>query len=520
MRNFRTAFWIALSVNLLLAAALGYGWWRWRVHTATQGTAALGQMASMQPQSSAPAAAASASSQAPLVPLQLSPQRMQSIGVQTGTVEYKTIHDEIRVTGNVAMDERLEAYVQTRFSGWIQKVFANANYQYVKKGQPLFTIYSPDLVTTEREYLLAKQNQQTLAKSTVSGVASGAHSLVTASLERLQQWNLPAREIAALESSGKIQQDLEIDSPASGFIVERNALPNLYVQPGTNLYTIANLSTVWVFAQVFQNDLGRVQVGDPATLTVDSYPGRAFHGRVDFIYPEVEMATRTARVRLLFSNPGLTLKPGMFVNVTLEISMGRQLVVPASAVFQSGTRQIAFVDHGQGYLEPREIVTGPQVAEEYIVQKGLKAGERIVTSANFLLDSESQLQAALGSFAPPPPGAGAAAAMNVSQNRIEFSTAPSPPVKGSDAFQVKLSDSHGAGISGAQVQVTFLMPPMPEMAMPAQRAGFNLVDKGNGIYQAQGKLPAGGVWQVSIVAQKNGTVIASEQLTVDAGGGM
>lgn len=520
MRNFRAAFWIALSVNLLLAAALGYGWWRWRVHTVTQETAALGQMASMQPQTSAPATAASASSQAPLVPLQLSPQRMQSIGVKTGTAEYKTVHDEIRVTGNVAMDERLEAYVQTRFSGWIQKVFANAKYQYVKKGQPLFTIYSPDLVTTEREYLLAKQNQQTLAKSTVSGVASGAHSLVTASLERLQQWNLPAREIATLESSGKIQQNLEIDSPASGFIVERNALPNLYVQPGTNLYTIANLSTVWVFAQVFQNDLGRVQVGDHATLTVDSYPGRAFHGRVDFIYPEVEMTTRTARVRLLFPNLGLTLKPGMFVNVTLEIPMGRQLVVPASAVFQSGTRQITFVDHGQGYLEPREIVTGPQVGDEFIVQKGVKPGERIVTSANFLIDSESQLQAALGSFVPPPPGAGAAAAMNAPQNGIEFSSLPSPPTKGSDTFRVKLTDPRGAGIAGANVKIVFLMPPMPAMGMAAQRAAFELSDRGNGMYEAQGKIPAGGVWQVSIVAQKNGIVVASKQLNVDIAGGM
>lgn len=520
MRNFRNAFWITLSLNLLLAAALGYGWWRWRAGAASQNSAPARQAAPVQSQTSAQSATPAAPSQAALVPLQLSPQRMQSIGVKTGTVQYKAIDDEIRVTGNVGVDERLQAYVQTRFSGWIQTVFANANYQYVRKGQPLFTIYSPDLVTTEREYLLARQNQKLLSSSTVPGVAAGGNSLMEASLERLQQWDLPAREISMLKTAGRVQQNVEIDSPASGFIVERNALPNLFVQPGTNLYTIADLSTVWAFAQVFQNDLGRVKAGDPATLTVDSYPGRTFHGRVDFVYPEVDMTTRTARVRLVFSNSGLTLKPGMFVNVTLEIPMGRQLVIPASAVFQSGTRQTAFVDHGQGYLEPREIVTGPQVGDEYPVLKGLKAGERIVTSANFLIDSESQLQAALGSFIPPPPGAGAAAAMNAPQSSVEFSSVPSPPAQGSNTLRVKLTDARGVGIAGANVKVVFLMPPMPAMGMAAQRAEFELSDRGNGTYERQGKIPAGGVWQVSIVAQKNGTVVASKQLNVDVAGGM
>lgn len=526
MRNFRNAFWAALVVNIVLAAALGYGWWRWRMRPASraQSAATMAEMAPAKqdtPVSTESAASATETpAQAALVPLQLTPQRLQSIGVKTGTVEYRAVHDEIRVTGNVAVDERLQAYVQTRFSGWIQKVFANANYQLVRKGQPLFTIYSPDLVTTEREYLLAKQNQEALAKSTVSGVAAGANSLVAASLERLEQWNLPVREIQALETSGKVEQNLAIDSPVSGFIVERNALPNLYVQPGTNLYTITDLSSVWVFAQVFQNDLGRVSAGDQATLTVDSYSGRIFHGRVDFIYPDVDMTTRTARVRLVFPNPRLTLKPGMFVNVTLEIPMGRRMVVPASAVLQSGTRQIAFVDHGQGYLEPREIVTGPQVADEFIVRKGVKPGERIVTSANFLIDSESQLQSALGSFVPPPPGAGAAAAMNAPQNSIEFSTVPSPASKGRNTFRVKLTDPHGNGITGASVEVTFLMPAMPAMGMAAQRAAVTLSDKGGGTYEGQGNLPAGGVWQISIVAQKNGAALANKQLTVAVGGGV
>jgi Cu(I)/Ag(I) efflux system membrane fusion protein/cobalt-zinc-cadmium efflux system membrane fusion protein len=260
----------------------------------------------------------------------------------------KDVHDEIRTVGNVEPDETRLAYVQVRFPGWIQKVFADSTYQYVRKGQPLFTIYSPDLVTTEQEYLLAKQNRSALAD----------------------------REIAQLESSGKPRQYLEIDSPVSGYITERNALPNMYVQPETRLYSVADLSTVWAYAEVFQNDIGRIKVGDPTALTVDAYPGRTFAGRVNYIWPQVDMTTRTVRVRLIFANSGMKLTPGMFVNVTLQAPMGRQLVIPASGLFQSGTRQMVFVDHGEGYLEPREVELGPRAGDEFIVLKGLKGGER------------------------------------------------------------------------------------------------------------------------------------------------
>src|SRR5436853_7215455 len=225
-----------------------------------------------------------ASTEAPRVPMQISPQRLQSIGVKTGKVERKLVADEINTTGSVAVDEQRLAYVQVRFSGYIQKVFADATYQYVRKGQPLFTVYSPELVATEREYLVAKQNQQQVAQSTVQGVAFGAASLLDAAAERLRQWGVPQKEIARLESTGQVQQELEVDSPVSGYITERNALPSVAVQPEMRLYTIADLSTVWVQAQVFQNDLERIKISAPATLTVNNYPGRTVAGRVDFIF--------------------------------------------------------------------------------------------------------------------------------------------------------------------------------------------------------------------------------------------
>lgn len=520
MKNYRTGFSVAITLNIILTGLLAFWWWHSRrtmPATKPESPASSSPMAASTPSSPSTAPESTAT---PLVPMQISPQRLQSIGVKTGEVQRKFVADEIRTTGNVAVDETRIAYVQVRFSGYVQKVFVDATYQYVRKGQPLFTIYSPDLVATEREYLVAKQNQQQVAQSTIPGVASGAASLVNAAAERLKQWNIPPREIARLESSGQVQQDLEIDSPVSGYVTERETLPNKYVQPDTRLYTVADLSTIWVFAQVFQNDLGRIRVADSATLTVDAYPGRTFTGRVDFIYPDVDMTTRTARVRLVFPNPDLKLMPGMFVNADLKIPMGEHVVIPATGVLQSGTRQIAFVDHGGGNLEPRDIQLGARVGDDFIVLKGLKAGEKIITSANFLIDSESQLQAALGTFTPPPPGAGAAGAMNAPQSNVELTSAPSSLHKGSNTIRVQLTAANGSAITGAEVTATFFMPAMPAMGMAAMRVAPTLAEKGGGIYEGTVQLGSGGTWQVTIVAKKSGQIVASKQLSLTSTGGM
>lgn len=522
MNNYQQGFRVAVVVNVILlgVVVLGAGlWWRLRAaQPAAMPTASAAPSASMPDPTVSPGIPREA--EPPLGPVQLSPQRLQSIGVRTGAVETKDVEDRIPTTGNVAVDETKLAYVQVRFSGYIQKVFADATYQYVRKGQPLFTIYSPDLVSTEREYLLAKENQQQVARSADPEIARDAASLVDAASARLTQWSIPQREIQRLESTGQVQQDLEIDSPVSGYITEREALPNKYTQPDTRLYTVADLSTIWVFAQVFQNDLGRVAVGNAATLTVDTYPGRTFSGRVDFIYPDVDMATRTARVRLKFPNPHLELVPGMFVNLSLKVPMGHHEVIPASGVLQTGTRQIVFVDRGKGNLEPREVQLGARVGDDYIVLKGLEAGEQVVTSANFLVDSESQLQAALGAFTPPPPGAGGAAAMTPSQASIDLTTDPSPPRKGSNIVRVKLVDTNNQPMPGSQVAVTFFMAAMPAMGMAAMRVAAPLNDKGGGLYEGPAQLASGGTWQVTVVARKNDQVIASKQLSLDATGGM
>jgi RND family efflux transporter MFP subunit len=522
MRSYRKAFFLALVGNVVFIGALAGIWWSARRSAAKPHPATAASNSATQPVQSSSVGSAPPK-ETPLAPVQLSVERLQSIGVKFGVVERKLVQDEIRATGTVAIDEARLSYVQTRISGHIEKVFADATYQYVRKGQRLFTIHSPELVVAEREYLLAKQNSKNLSQSTVPGVAEGVASLLDSSRERFEQWNIPEQEIARLESTGQVIEALEIVSPVSGYITERNALPNLNVQPETRLYTIADLSVVWVLAQIFQNDLARIRIGAPTSLSLDSYPGRAFRGKVDFIYPDVDMTTRTARVRLLFSNPNLTLSPGMFVNVTLQVPLGNQLVIPVSGVLQSGTRQIVFVDRGAGYLEPREVQLGPQAGDQYIVLNGLKAGERIVTSANFLIDSESQLQAAIGSFTPPPPGAGAASAMNSlatqATTQVQFSSEPAAPRKGSNLYRVKLASADGTPVTGAQVSVRSYLPGMPQMGMAAMNVVTSLSEKGGGVYEGQAKLDGDGAWQLTVTAIKSGAVLATKQVSPNAEGG-
>lgn len=527
MKNYRRAFFAALAGNVLLAAGVAFLWWR--SHAPGQGatlrSALPSAIRSVLPERLQPAALEATPAPIPpaepaLAPVQISPQRMQSIGVKLGRVERKAVTDEVRTAGNVAVDEAKVAYVQVRFPGFIQKVFADATYQFVRKGDPLFTIYSPDVAATESEYLVARQNQEQVARSSIPGVASGAASLLSAAVDRLKQWQVPESEIARLKSTRETGRDITIDSPITGYITERHAYASTAVAPDMRLYGIADLSTVWVNAQVFQNDLAQVKVGAPATITADTWPGRALNGCVDFIYPDIDMGTRTARVRIVLTNPDPPLSPGMFVRVALKAPMGEQLVIPAGGVLESGERQIAFVDHGNGTLEPREVQLGARIGDEFIVLKGLKAGEQIVTSANFLIDSESQLQASLGSYAPPPPGAGNAGAMNAPQANAELSSQPEPPRKGSNVFRVKLSDARGAPVAGARVSVTFFMAAMPAMGMAAMRTDVECADKGNGFYEGAGVLQSGGTWQVTITAAKDGQTIASKQTSVNATGGM
>jgi len=412
------------------------------------------------------------------------------------------------------------AYVQTRYPGWIKDVLVNATYQFVKKGQSLFTIYSPELVASEQEYLLAKANAQRIGKSSVQGVSSGADTLLAAARDRLLQWNISDSDISKLESSGKPITDFTFASPVSGYVTERMVLPNAYVQPDMRLYTIADLGSVWVNAQVFQEDAGKLKPGDPAEVTVDAYPNRTFHARVEQVLPQVDPATRTLRVRLTMPNPNLLLKPGMFVNVRLREPLGRQLFVPASAVLQGGSRQVVFVARGQGSFEPHEVQLGTRTDDGFVVLKGLQAGDTVATSANFLIDSESQLQAAAGAYTPPPPRAGTEMSATGQQVSAALTTDPTPPHKGKNEVQLKLTASDGKPLSGAKVTVRFHMPGMPAMGMAEMNAAAQLNDQGNGAYTGSLELGSGGTWQVTISAEQGGKLVLTKHMNLTATGGM
>ena len=458
-----------------------------------------------------------------LAPIQITPERRQLIGLQFAKVEEKELVDRIDATGIVEADEQLQGYVQTRFSGWIRQVFVDQTYQHVENGQRLFTIYSPDLVSAENEYLIALNSENQLKGSDIEGVVGGAQSLVGSAVQRLKLFGVSPREIARLQRERTVRDAFEIDSPLTGYVVERNALPNMYAQPDTKLYAISSLTSVWVYAAVFQNQIGRIKVGDPASVTVDAYPGKTFEGRVDSIWEAIDPMTRTAKVRCSLSNSESLLKLGMYVAVALKPRLKRGLVIPDTAVFRTGEHNIVFIDRGDGYLTPTEVELGAHVGHSFSVLKGLQDGQQIVSSANFLIDSESQLQAAAGSFVPPPPGVSAAAGqpqIATLKNTITISTEPSPLARGKNKLRLTLKDDAGQPVSGAQLAVTFYLAAMPAMGMAALRAQASATDQGNGIYLGNIDLQSGGTWQMTIVATKGGQTIATQQSDVSVSGPM
>jgi len=450
-------------------------------------------------------------------------QRLQTFGVTTSVADYRQIQDQVTAVASVAQDEATEVVVELHYAGWIEQVFADTTYQRVERGQPLFTVYSPDIYADEQEYLFAARNRDALASSLVAGVAANAAALLDDARARLAQLQVPTDEIARLERTHVAEQQFTVTAPESGIVTDRQALPNMRVEPGTRLYTLAALQPIWVYAEVNENDLGRIRVGQAATVTMDSFPDRKFPAEVNFIVPQVNAASRTGQVRLVLPNADLALAPGMYGDATIAVAMGRQLVIPASGVLQNGIGALAFIDEGGGRFQPQPVELGPQVGDQFVVRKGLKPGDRVATSAAFLIASESSLAEAAGSFAPPPPGVGAnaaPAAAPVASAQITLTTAPTPARKGDNAFRVRLTSTGGVPIAGAQVTLTLFMPAMPAMGMAAMKTTVTLSDRGGGLYEGSGRLGSGGNWQVTIVATKTGQIVARQQGWLRAEGGM
>ncbi|MGD2037583.1 MAG: efflux RND transporter periplasmic adaptor subunit, partial [Desulfobacterales bacterium] len=333
----------------------------------------------------------------PASTIRIDPITIQNMGVRTGRVERKTLVKDIRTVGNITYDETRIYAVNTKFSGWIEKLYVDFVGEEVKKGQPLFDIYSPELVTAQEEYLLALEHYNRLSEASYPRVRQVAKGLLKASRTRLQYWDLTNEQIAQIGNSGKVRKTLTVYSPATGVVTKKTAFEGHFVKEGEIQYEIVNLATVWVDVDVYEYELPWVKKGMPAEMELSYIPGKRFEGKVLFIYPYLETKTRTAKLRLEFANPGNTLKPGMYADVFLKSTVAKNtLVVPQEAVIFSGTRRIAYVSLGEGKFQPREIKLGLEGnANEYQVLDGLKEGEEVVLSAQFMLDSESRLQEAI-----------------------------------------------------------------------------------------------------------------------------
>ena len=337
----------------------------------------------------------------PSTAFRISPEKQQLIGVQYGTVEYQTISKSLRAVGKVAYDETKLTRINPKIEGWIETVYVDFTGKLVQKGQPLLNIYSPDLVQTQQEYLLAIKGRRQIGESPFSEAVNFSESLVQSARRRLELWDVSEQQIRELEKRGTALRAMTIYAPASGFVMTRNAFPRQRVMPETELYTLADLSTVWIIADIYEFEAADVKLGQPATVTLSSFPEREFTGKITYIFPQVDNATRTLKVRIELANKGFALKADMFADVVLQINYGNKLVVPQEAVMDSGTEQLVYVSIDDGYFEPRRIQIGAKVDNKYIVLGGLQAGERIVTSGNFLIDSESKLKSASGGMGAP-----------------------------------------------------------------------------------------------------------------------
>jgi membrane fusion protein, copper/silver efflux system len=333
--------------------------------------------------------------------INVSPERQQVIGVKFATVERGGATRAIRAVGTVTADETRIGHVHTRVEGWADKVFVDFTGAVVKAGQPMLSIYSPEMLASQQELLLAARERELMKGNPLASAAAHGESLFEATRRRLELWNLSDEQILQVLNTGEPIRSVTVVAPMAGFVTARNVFPNQKVTPDTDLYTITDLARVWIVADVFESDITAIKVGDPAYVSFSNGSAPPLGAKVSYIQPQVDPATRTLRVRLDAANPGLLMKPDMFVSVDFGVAATPQLTVPAGAVVDTGERQTAFVDLGDGYLEPRRVVVGERFGDRVAITSGLSAGERVVSSGTFLIDSESQLRAAAESMGAP-----------------------------------------------------------------------------------------------------------------------
>jgi Cu(I)/Ag(I) efflux system membrane fusion protein len=496
----------------------------------------------------------------------------QLIGVRSASAAYATLTQEIRAVGIVGYDERGLTQVTVKTAGWVREVFVDSIGRPVRKGDPLFTLYSPDLLATQDEHLLAVKTQAQLAVSPLGDAKANAASLVASTRERLRLWDVTDAQVSALERRDKAEPVLTVYAPSSGIVLKREALPGKYVEPGTTLYEVADLSTVWISADIYESEVASVKLDQPISVSFAAYPGETFHGNMAYIYPSLNAEARTVRVRFELPNPGLRLKPGMYGNVILQTDAVKALVVPKEAVLETGLRQLVFIDRGEGRYEQTLVKLGRRNQDEVEVLEGIKEGDRIVTSANFLLDAESKLTSAssmqammgrigmgdwqmrgayegkmegmegMGEMKGMPmgdmkgmegmkgmgdmkgmenmPGMDMGSKKEGAETRqingltLALATAPEHPKAGNVLLKLTLTDQAGKPVANAQVLFVYTMP-MPGMT-DSKAAARHTKD---GLYEGTVLFGMGGTWVVTVNVTVPGRPPVVEKYQFSVGGG-
>jgi len=332
--------------------------------------------------------------------VEIPPDKQQLIGVKIAQVSVRPLQKVIRTVGRIEYDERKLATVNTKIEGWVERLYVDYTGRYVKKGEPLAEIFSPELIATQQEFINAfrwtKQSKgdkgEIFDKNIGRMLARDAETIVEASRQRLRLWDISEDQIKKIEDTGKPIRTITLFSPVSGYVIQKMAVQGMKVMPGEKLFDVADLSSLWIIADIYENEISLVKPGQSAKITLSYFPDREFFSRINYIYPSISGATRTAKVRFEIANSGGQLKPQMLTNIEIKINLGKKLAIPDDAVIDTGTRQVVYVDKGEGYFEPREVMLGMSVEGFREVIKGLKSGEKIAASATFLIDSEAQLK--------------------------------------------------------------------------------------------------------------------------------
>lgn len=455
--------------------------------------------------------------------LQLSPTEMTAAGVQVADVRTAVLKTSIDAFGRVEQPESQLASVSAWIGGRVDRLYVQYTGERVRRGQPVAELYSPEVATALEELRLAQENRSQLEKSDDTYARAQGEALVSAGQRKLALWGITPQQINAPATAGI--PHITIYANAAGTVVERKVTQGQYVNAGEMLMTLADLSEIWIKADVYEDQLPQIHTGQDVDITTEALPGRTLHGHVQFIEPSANAQTRTVPVHVHLANPGMRLVPGMFVSATFVSRSARaSVVVPRSAVLDTGTRKIVYLSKADGVFEAREVQVGTPTEDMYPVTQGLMAGDKVVLNGNFLIDSQAQLSSgmsglfggskefAAGQPAPLPNAPAAATAA-----RIDLHVAPELKGDAENAFAASVTDAAGKPITDAKVTVTLQMPAMPAMHMPEMKNSFELQWMASrSMYAGNGTVPMSGTWNVLVEASKNGSLITSSHTRVNA----